>query len=116
MSFMSIKMQAEPMKSLAFGAISPVYALLGTLDNPSRVLYFNNLTDKLLHFSFDGVHDHFSLPAAGYFVLDESANRTGPTEQLFFAQGQRIYVRCDAGPGVPTAGTVNVSTFYGANV
>lgn len=116
MSFMSIKMQAEPLKSLAFGAISPVYALLGTLDHPSRVLYFSNQTDKLLYFSFDGINDHFSLPFSGYFVLDTSSNRTGPTEQIFFPQEQRIYVRCDAGPGVPTAGTANVTTFYGANI
>lgn len=116
MSYMSIKMQVEPMNSLAFGAVSPVYALLGTLNNPSRVLYFNNLTDKILHFSFDGINDHFSLPASGYFVLDTSANRTGPTEQIFFPQGQRIYVRCDPGIGIPTAGTVNLTTFYGANI
>lgn len=116
MSLMSIRMQAETMRSLGFAAISPVYAMIGTpLDHPSRVLYFQNLTDKLIYFSFDGVNDHFSLPFSAYFVLDTSANRTGPTEQIFFTQGQRIYARCDAGPGVPTAGTVNVSTFYGSN-
>ena len=112
---LAIRMLAEPLRSLGFAAISPVYMGVGNgFSNPSRILYVQNLTDKLLYFSFDGVDDHFTLPALGYILLDVTTNQT--TSQAFFiSQGQRIYVRSLAGPGIPTAGIVSVSTFYGAN-
>ena len=115
MSISSIRMFSEPLRELGFAAISPVYMGIGAgLEHPSRVLLFQNLTDKLVYFSDDGINDKFSLPALGYFVLDESANRTGPTEAIFYPIGQRFYVRCLAG-NVPTAGVVQVSTWYGTN-
>jgi hypothetical protein len=117
MAITSLRMYAEPLREIGFAAISPVYMGIGDgIDHPARVLYFQNLTDRLIYFSFDGINDHFSLPALGYFVLDISANKTGPTEALYFSQGQRIYARCGAGaPGLPTAGTVQYATFYGSN-
>ena len=116
MAITSLRMYAEPIRELGFAAISPVYMGIGAgLSHPSRTLYFQNLTDKLIYFSFDGINDNFSLPSLGYFVLDVSANRTGPTEAIYFSQGQRIYARSLPGAGIPTAGVVQVSTFYGTN-
>jgi hypothetical protein len=112
---LSIRMLAEPLRSIAFGAISPVYMGIGNgLANPARILYIQNLTDRLMFFSFDGVDDHFTLPTLGYILLDVTTNQTTP-QAFYISQGQRIYVRSLAGPGIPTAGEVYVSVFYGAN-
>lgn len=108
---LSIRFMAEAVRELAFGSMGASYMGIGTtLTKPVRMLYIQNLTDALLMFSFDGVEDHFPLPSNGYVILDITANKT--LEQGFFlGEGQRMYVKNITSP---SAGSVYVSTFYGA--
>ena len=109
---LSVRLYPEVLKSLAFGGISGTYAGIGAaLANPARVVYLVNGTDVLLTFSFDGINDHFVIPADSYLLLDVTSNMTLPGGALAVAQGTRIYTK-----GAPTSGTVYLTTFYGAGV
>lgn len=100
----------ENLRSKAFGSISGTYAILGTaLDNPARILVWQNLTDKTVLISDDGVNDKFVLPASGYFVLDLTANAS--MDGYFYAEGTQFYVK-DNGVAT-TSGAVYLSVCYG---
>lgn len=104
-----IRFRAEPLRSLAFGSISGTYAPLGSaMANPIRQFKIDNTTDALLTFSFDGVNDHFVVPASSFFLNDVSSN-TAQQNGFFISQGDRLYVK-----GSPTSGTVYFSVFYGS--
>lgn len=112
MSFSNSKrVYPETARSLAFGAIGAAYAGIGTaLENPSRMLLIQNLTDEILWFSFNGVDDHFPINSNVSMVLDVTAN-AAIAQGFFVAEGQRIYVKR---LNVPTTGSVYVTSFYGA--
>lgn len=111
MSNLSVRLLAEPLRSLAFGSISGTYAGIGTvLSNPCRIIHFTNTTDVLLTLSFDGVSDHFVLPANGFLLLDVTSNKTVTGGSFTISQGQRFYAK-----GAPTLGAVYIAAFYGAN-
>lgn len=108
---LAVKFAAEPLRSLAFGSISGTYAGIGTpFDHPIRQLYIQNLTDKTLVYSFNGVDDHFKLPEQGFLLLDVTANKT-QQGGWYVAEGTRIYVKQDS--AAATAGEAVVSAFYG---
>jgi len=109
---LAIRLQVEPVRSLAFGGISGVYAGIGTaMTRPIRMILLQNLTDQTVMISFDGVEDHFPLAASGYIVLDITANKTIDTG-FFLAEGQRFYVK-DLGAAC-TSESVYVTVFYGS--
>ncbi len=113
LSTLSVRLLAEPLRSLGEASISGTYAGIGTaISNPSRVIFVQNLTDALLLFSFDGINDHFPLPANGFLVLDISSNQSH-AQGFYMSQGQRLYVKTS---GTPTTGSVYFTTFYGASV
>jgi hypothetical protein len=104
-------MLAEPIRSLAFGSISPAYMGIGTgFAYPSRLLVIQNLTDAQLMFSFDGVNDHLTLPSSSNIVLDVTTNQS-LTQGNYWSIGTRVYVK---EVGMPSDGTVYVTTFYGS--
>ena len=106
----TIRLFPEPLRSLGFASIGAGYMGIGTaLDNPSRILHIQNLTDATLLFSFNGVDDHEVLPANAFLLIDVTTNRTTDSG-LYFAAGTRIYVKQS---GVPTSGSVYVANFYG---
>jgi hypothetical protein len=108
----AIRLQAETLRSLAFGSISGTYMGIGTaMAHPIRMFVLNNLTDKLLLFSFDGINDHLVLPTNGYMILDMTSNKTIP-QGFFLAEGTRVYVK-DNGSAA-TSGAVYLSAFYGS--
>ncbi len=112
MGALAIRFQAEPVRSLAFGSIGAGYTGVGTsVSHPIRQFLIQNLTDVTLMFSFDGVDDHFPIPANGFFLDDISSNRSQSVQGWYLAQGTRLYVK---EIGVPTLGSVYFSTFYGA--
>lgn len=103
------KLYPETLRTLAFGSISGTYARIGSaFANPIRLLVLQNETDVLLTFSFDGVNDHMVLPATGQIVLDVGSNKSDASGELYFSQGQSIYVS-----GSPSSGDVYLSVFYG---
>lgn len=111
MSNLAIRLLPEPLRSLAFGSISGTYAGIGTaIANPCRQYYLVNATDVLLTFSWDGVNDHFVVPAGSYILLDVTSNMTITGGALSVSQGTRTYVK-----GSPSTGSVYLSVFYGAN-
>jgi hypothetical protein len=110
---MAIRLAMEPVRTLAFGSISGTYMGIGLpLNNPARIMLFQNLTDQTLMFSLDGVNDNFPLAAMTSFVLDVTSNKS-LGEGYFVAEGTRIYVR-DLGIAT-TLGAVYVTVMYASD-
>ncbi len=106
----SIRFRAETLRTLAFGGIGAGYAAVGDpLDNPTRMLLVQNLTDASVLFSFDGLNDHFPLAAGAFIIFDVCSDRTNDGG-FFVSAGTIINVKQ---LGVPTTGSVYVSAFYG---
>lgn len=111
---LAIRLMPEIVRTVAFGAIGANYIGIGTaMTRPIRIILLQNLTDRTVMFSFDGINDHMPLALNGYMLLDITANKT-ISQGFFLAEGQRIYVR--ALTGIPTIGAVYLTTFYGAEV
>ena len=102
----SVILKAENLYSLAFGAISGTYALVGKILNPSQVYFVQNLTDAVITFSQNGVQDTFQLPANGFLLIDAGSNK-GNFNSLSFPQGTVLYAK-----GSPTLGQVNLTSWY----
>jgi hypothetical protein len=99
----------EPIRSLAFGSISGTYAPIGgPLLHPAHLVLFQNLTAGQLMFSLDGVNDHLTLPAGGFFVMDVTTNKA-LGYGFFMATGTQIYVNEVTSP---TSGSAYVTVVY----
>lgn len=108
----AIRFNMEPERSLGFASISASYSGVGTaLNNPLRQFFIQNLTNVTLKFSFNGIDDHFTLAANGFWMNDITTNKTRP-DGFFIAEGNRLYVKQDT--GAPTSGSVFFSTIYAA--
>ncbi len=106
---LGIRLQAEAVRTLAFGAISGTYAALGSaLLNPARIYYILNTTDGALTFSWNGTTDHFVVNAGGFLLLDVTTNRSDTGGMCAIAQGTVTWVK-----GTATSGSVYLSVFYG---
>ena len=104
-----IKFRAEAQRSLAAASIQASYTSIGApIDHIGRQMIVQNFTDALLQFSFDGVVDHFVLPASGQMILDVTTNETDPAG-WFISIGTQMSVKRI---GNPTSGSVYVSLFY----
>jgi len=111
----ALRLACDPVRTAAFGVISPVYAGVGiAFTSPVRIFHLQNLTDTILMFSYDGVNDHFPLATQSFLVLDVTANQA-LTQGFFMAQGQRLYVRDMAAEGfnAPTIGDVWLTAYVG---
>jgi hypothetical protein len=108
---LAIRLQFEPVRSLAAASIGAGYMGVGTaISNPARQFFVQNLTDVTLMFSFDGINDHFPLPTNGFLLDDVCSNKT-QQGGFFIAEGTRLYVK---EIGTPTTGSVYFSVMYGA--
>lgn len=108
---LAVRFAAETQRTLAFGAIGAAYMGVQTgTDHACRQFLIQNLTDATLQFSFDGVNDHFVLPARGFFLNDISSNQTF-NQGWYLAEGTRLYVKEIE---TPSTGSVYFSVFYGA--
>ena len=102
----AVRVKPEPLRTLAFGAISGTYAMIGTaLAFPSRKLIIQNLTDVVVTFSDDGTTDVMVLPAGGMVILDRKYEESND----YYGKGTQFYAM-----GAPTMGAVYLSTWYGA--
>lgn len=112
MAGQEIRLLCEPVRTLAFSSISGTYMGVGSaLDHPARLMWIQNFTDGALMCSFDGVNDHFPLPAQGFLILDITSNKT-VSQGFYIAEGTRLYVQ-QLGDA-PTLGEVYLTVFYGA--
>ena len=106
----SIRLLAEPLRSLAFGSIGAAYMGVGTaIDNPARIIIVQNYTDANLLFSFDGTNDHFPLSESSQLIIDIAGNKIRE-QGIYLAEGQRLYVK---ELGTTTTGSVYLTVFYG---
>ncbi len=105
-------MRCEPVRSSAFGAIVAGYSAVGTgLVNPCRILLIQNLTDATVMISVDGgATDSFPIVSNGYIVLDFTTNKS-QAAGCFLVTGTVISVKRI---GVPSVGSVYVSSFFGS--
>jgi len=111
---LSIRLRFEAVRTLAFSSVGSSYMGVGTsLTNPIRQFFIQNLTDKTLMFSFNGVDDHFPLPSNGFFLDDITSNKTQKSG-FFLAEGERLYVK-EIGGDTPTLGTVYFTVMYGSD-
>ena len=103
--------QFEPQRTIAAASIGAGYMGVGTaVSHPLRQFFIQNLTDATLQFSFNGLDDHFPLPANGFFLDDITTNKTANTNGFFKAENSRLYVKQ---LGVPTTGAVYFTVIYG---
>lgn len=112
---LAIRAKFEPARSLGFALIGAAYMGIGTaFTHPVRMLIVTNRTDVDLWFSFNGIDDQFIITANTAQILDVSSNKTAVTSELYFAEGERLYVKEVS--GAPTMGNVYVSTIYGVEI
>ena len=108
----AIRVAFEPIRELAFGGITNVYAAVGTpFLYPCRMLVLFNNTDVLLAVSFDGVTDHLAIPGGGQIIFDFTTNRSDFGGYFVLPVGTEIWV---AAPfGNPTINEFFATVIYG---
>ena len=107
----AIRLDVEPLRSLAFGSLIGTYMGVGTeIENPVRILRIQNLTDVEILISYDGLTDHEILAPSSFLLLDITANKSRE-HGYYMAQGTRVYVKTS---GAPSEGGVYVSVYYGS--
>jgi hypothetical protein len=104
------QLRCEPVRTLAAGSMGSSYvAVGGPVSNPDGVALFQNLTDAVLMFSFDGINDHFPLASSAGHVLDITTNQ--PTKDgMYLSVGTQFYVKNISSP---TTGSVYITLYYG---
>jgi len=111
----SVRVRYEPLRSVAFGAITNSYASVGLpFENPVRILKVTNLTNQAVLVSLNGIDDHDIVAANGFFLYDYSSNRADAAGLLEQPQGDRIYVRTPS--TLPTIGSLYVTVVYASQV
>jgi hypothetical protein len=111
----SVRVRYEPLRSVAFGAITTVYAGVGLpFANPIRILKVTNLTDKNILVSLNGIDDHDIVAANGFFLYDYASNKSDAAGLLEQPQDDRIYVK--AASALPTTGNLYVTVVYASQV
>ncbi len=111
----SIRVRYEPLRSIAFGDISAIYAGVGLpFANPVRILKVTNLTDANIIVSLNGVDDHDIVAANGFFLYDYSSNKANAAGLLEQPQGDRMYVRAE--DTLPTLGNLYITVVYASQV
>jgi len=114
MSYLSVRALPETLRTSGFAAITNAYVAIGAaFTSQVHFLMLVNTTDVLLHFSLNGVNDHFVLPAGSQMVLDVASNNTLPGGSFLFAKNTSVFVKQTL--GAPSLGTVYLSSFYGYN-
>lgn len=105
------RLRAEPVREIAFGAIT---ALLAAVGNPTthigRLVCFVNNTDADLYFSLDGANNNYRLSAYSFRLLDVSTNQT-TKDNLFIPEGQYFYIAHTG--AAPTLGNAWIEYSYG---
>lgn len=113
MSLHGQRIRFEPLRSIAFGAVSGAYALVGTpFSNAVRCIIIDNFMNANIIVSFDGVNDHLVVFSSSSKIIDYASNRVGPVDQLEQAVGTQVYVKQES--GAPSSGNVYVSVIYAA--
>lgn len=108
---MKNKIQADTLRSLAFGSISGSYAAVGTaLTVRAKIICITNNTEGDMIFSTDGSTDHLYVPAGSFKLFDVSTNyRAVNQDECVFPIGTQFYVKQDT---APVSGSVYIEILY----
>lgn len=123
-SIQAIKMDFEPQRSAAFGAVVAGYTAVGTaLLNPARQFKIDNFTlaaagaDSLLQFAIGSpgqpiteLVDAFVLNSGQSWINDCTTNKSDESKGFYLPEGTTLYVKRI---GVPASGSVYFSVIYG---
>lgn len=106
----SNRVQFEPIRSAAFGAIGAAYAAVGTATTkPARLIRFVNDTDEAIYISLNGTDNHIYLPASGFLLIDVTANKVRD-HGYFFAEATTFYAKRVS--GAPSSGSLYIEVMY----
>jgi hypothetical protein len=106
----SIRLAAEPIRTVAFGGIGAAYAVVGTpITEAVEKIILQNNTDASVFISINGVNDHLFLPNSGQMIIDGVVN---DESGLFTSQGTQFWIR--RAVGAPSTGSFYLSVIYGA--
>lgn len=93
------RLKPEVLRSRDSATFTGSYQTLGAvLVNETRLLKFVNNSTVLVTGSWDGISDHFILPAGSQFILDITTN-AGLAGSIFAPQGLQFYIKGSAGTG-----------------
>jgi hypothetical protein len=99
------------LRSLPWNSIGGVYMGLGSAFSQAfRFFHVQNLTNRVVVFSHDGINDAFYLPVYGYQRIDCELNK-GPEYLLTTPVGMRWYARLNDPLDPPTIGSVDITCF-----
>lgn len=118
MSNTSLRIAAEPLRSLGFASIGSSYVAVGSaLLNPSVMYSLINMTNSDLYWSWDGVTNNGFLGAnGGCLQYDFTTNKDWRQSGLFASKGLTTYVIVVSGETAPSTGSVYLTALYSANV
>ena len=102
--------RVDAVRSLAFGAISPTYAPIGTaFGHAMRVLHFINNTDADMMISFDNSTDNIPVLANSFALYDLTSDQDA-LESFRYEKGSQLYIKSIS---ALTMGTFYVVAVYG---
>jgi hypothetical protein len=112
MSNLGTRVQYDPLRTIAFGAIGAAYANVGTpFDYPAPQIIIQNNTDADMMFSFYSGINHMPLRAYESIVLDYASNKA-LSAGWYLPEHTQMQVKQRT--GAPTLGTVDITVSYNA--
>lgn len=101
----------DPIRTVAFGAISGTYAAAGTpLTQPVRLICFTNNTNGDVFVSTDGVTDMLFIAAGSFKLFDICTNRFNLQQYWVFPIHTQFYVKQST---APTSGAFYIECLWG---
>ena len=105
----SVRFFYDDGRTLGFAAVVAGYtAIGGAFDYPAVEVLIQNLTDKTVSISTDGITENFKLPANSFREVDIASNKQNGMSASQ-PVGTMYYVKR---VGTPTTGTVDISMAY----
>lgn len=109
----NVKARWDVRRSMAFGAITNAYQLVGTLFSQApRIIKIVNATDATIDVSQNGTDNNDVLLPNTAFVYDLTANKSEQGGYMFLPINSGIYIKYQAAPSL---GAVYVVVIYAAD-
>ena len=100
----------EPVREAAFGAIGATYAEVGTATTDyTRIINVVNRSDAEVYVSLDGVNDHIRLGVNSFQLFDFTSDKVNDAG-FFIAKGTIFYAKRVS--GAPTTGSLWIEVVY----
>ena len=104
----------DPIRTVAFGSIGASYTKVGDIvDDPTRMVYIYNSTDKSLYLSDDGINDKFLVPTGAFILLDVATNTVGSASSPGFFLPEQEYWWVKHAGVAPTSGAIHITLIHG---